>query len=133
MLTKFFPELDRFPSSEERDAAFKRARVRIGRRPIFSIAPFVLFFIFVAAMLWIRRLIGSLPYLVVAQIAGLSLFLATLAILTISLRRGIRGDLRRQLRANGIHICVTCGYELTHHQSDTCPECGSPRRADNGT
>ncbi len=133
MLAKFLPELDRFPSSEERDAAFKRARVRIGRRPIFSIGPVVLFFIFVAAMLWIRRVLGSLPYLVVSQVAGLSLFLAALAVLSLSLRRGIQRDLRRQLRANGIHICVTCGYELTHHQSDYCPECGSPRRADNGT
>lgn len=33
---------------------------------------------------------------------------------------------RRWLR---LHVCLTCGYDLTGNESGTCPECGTPWRA----
>ncbi len=37
--------------------------------------------------------------------------------------------LRERLRAHGIAICITCGYDLTGNVSGRCPECGTEVRA----
>ena len=41
------------------------------------------------------------------------------------MRQDIRRRLRAQLAANGIPICVPCGYNLTGNESGVCPECGT--------
>lgn len=36
----------------------------------------------------------------------------------------IRKGLRRDLRVEGVMLCIPCGYDLTGNQSGVCPECG---------
>ena len=41
-------------------------------------------------------------------------------------RRSIQRNLRRQLIASGVPICIRCGYDLRGQEDARCPECGEP-------
>ncbi|HPF41137.1 MAG TPA: hypothetical protein PK093_21060 [Phycisphaerae bacterium] len=41
-------------------------------------------------------------------------------------RRSIQRNLRRQLIASGVPICIRCGYDLRGQEDARCPECGQP-------
>ena len=122
---RLFPELGRFPKSHDARAALKRASSRLLWK--FIIGSFILAGLFTIATF-------SLPSVGVPISArgGVHLVLAVLlwtGILAFgwSIRGPIRRNLRQQLVEEGIPICVSCGYDLSHLRSDRCPECGSPR------
>jgi len=39
-------------------------------------------------------------------------------------RHSLQRSMREYLNANGIPLCVDCGYNLTGNVSGVCPECG---------
>ncbi len=40
-------------------------------------------------------------------------------------RQSIRRRLRRNLRSEGVYLCIPCGYDLTGNETGICPECGA--------
>jgi hypothetical protein len=63
-----------------------------------------------------RDLIGAWCVIVVP--VGLIILLPILG------RQAVRRSLRHSLNVAGIPTCVDCGYDLTGHTSERCPECG---------
>lgn len=85
--------------------------------------------VFVLAMQFTRKLRSGLfvPLEVLLTVGGAFLILAICELLSLQvLRPQIRRRARTALSAQGVPICIRCGYDLTSNASGTCPECGAP-------
>lgn len=132
-LAGLFPELSHFPDRAARDAAFSSAKLRViraKRRWILLVAAMSgvglaiallglgLKIVFGTNVAWLGSFAGPLTLLVWVWVAN------------IAFRRPIQRDLREQLVARGVPICLACGYDLRGNTSGRCPECGSPPSRD---
>ncbi len=125
--SRLFPELKQFRGAAEQRNAWRRAQSETQRRPWFWIC---LALILIAD----AALVFSLPYLAVpvtkrGLVRGAALLLTVLAAATLSwiFQKAIRRSLRQQLSEKGVPICISCGYNLTGHFADRCPECGAEK------
>jgi hypothetical protein len=124
LVQRLYPELLRFSTPSEARTALKRARSSLNRNPFFIVA--------LSLVLIILVLVSILPPALGVALAhprvgvGVCLGIASSAwVLAWSFRRSIRRSLRGQLVSLGVPICVPCGYDLAHCESDRCPECGT--------
>lgn len=124
------PELDYFPTPEARDTALYELGRDAGMSApkslaagIAIIAAFTLSLVF--AVKWLLRLVHwprLLEEWILISLAGGFVFL----LLRFLHRRGFVSELRAKLVANGVPICIPCGYLLRGLPETTtnCPECG---------
>ncbi len=124
------PELEFFPSDEQRRLALRRTASRIiGKRPFF-IAAGAAAVLSLAITLTLRKVVGGwgLPIgqtminliLVLPVVIPCALFGAWL------LSRHVPKLLRHELLDCGVPVCVHCGYALIGAPGPRCPECGTP-------
>lgn len=128
-----FPELDSFPSEEERKRAWKRATRSIMRRWQYWVA------LLVGTPLIVVVGVLCLPIVVPiirAKIPGVMDFLPSIiggvvggfcgSGVIIFFRWQIARSLREQLVELGVPVCIACGYDLRGQTEPRCPECGRP-------
>ncbi|UCE59492.1 MAG: hypothetical protein JSU63_18865 [Phycisphaerales bacterium] len=126
--TSWFPELLRIESDSDRKDVLKKAskRVTYGAGYYLAFVAVVLCGVLVARVVqsacsrW-----GALP----GYLAGTASALACGAaggLLFLSAREKISRNIRLELVARGMPVCIECGYDLTGNESGVCPECGEP-------
>ena len=127
-MLRHFPELDLFPTAEDRRRANRRATLRLVGRPrwlLAAAAAIVLALTLTFALRWgvsslglpISRTTSNL-ILAVPVAIGCSLFGVWL------MRRELSRRLRLELLDRGVPVCVRCGYDLLGVPGPGCPECG---------
>lgn len=131
--SKRYPELQRFDSKEDAQAALKAWQKKLMKSPRFwlglvaytiAVGLFVTL-IFVSIRQWFRipmRLIGP----VVGGVTGGTGMLGVTWFWWHQCRR----YLRERLIARGVPICLKCGYDLRGQVEPRCPECGTPCNAE---
>ena len=122
------PELELFPTKQQRRKAFRRvSRKMIGTRPFFMAA--VSAAGLSLALTLVLRAAGSQLGLPISQ-TTLNLILAFPVAIPCAffgywlLRRHYPKLLRQELLDCGVPVCVHCGYLLKGSPGPTCPECG---------
>jgi len=113
---RWFPELMRFHAPEEALSGMVKHQT-----PLFVVIYLVTFAVYFGVYFtWlddhIPRVIRPVLFALGSVICGVLGY----ALLRKRLRRG----LRRELRAEGVMLCIPCGYDLQGNQSGVCPECG---------
>ena len=111
---RLFPELGRFPTDHDARAALKRARSRLQWNPWFIIAAIILLGLFMIATFSLPSV--GVPISARGRVRLVLMILLWTGILALgwSFRGTIRRYLRQQLVQEGIPICVSCGYDLSH-------------------
>jgi len=125
---KWYPELLRFPSTDEArlaERAWWRGLTMSPRFWVFMVVYTVgLVFAAAAAMLLIRRYVPMSPSLQGGLVGGLvGGCFGTVTAWT--WRRACRRFLRERLVEQGVPICNPCGYDLRRLTEPRCPECGA--------
>jgi len=121
---RLLPELQRFPTDEERRSALLAAARVVNWNRIVWIALLVYAGLMLYGMLVIPNIYFAhktwfmLIFLFVLLLAASVGFWAS--------RIRLQNQLRLALRDQGIPICLKCGYNLYENHSGICPECGSP-------
>ena len=124
------PELELFPTDEERQAAIDDLAVELPRvqqqqgiRAMFSaiavgVGTIPLYF-------FMRAELSRYVPLTLAKLIGWAVVVAILAVIAI---RGFRSAapqlLRKRLLSRGVPVCRKCGYLLRGCPGPNCPECG---------
>lgn len=125
---KLFPELDRFPTADAGKQAYKawqKQNAATWRFWVILIGYSVVVGILVAMLfLLIRRWI-PLPMKMIGAVVGGVTGGSGIIVLTYLWRQRCRVFLRRRLHAEGVPVCVPCGYDLRGIESTQCPECGA--------
>jgi len=128
-LSQRFPELNQLETKEERQAVFKAALKKVSTRPRYWL-PMILVSMTAAAFvptisLLIGRIFSVPPRLRESMIFGL-----VMGSLLAGWRLAFRGSIQKQIRvemiARGIPVCMGCGYDLRGQVEPRCPECGRP-------
>jgi len=123
-----FPELMQFETKEERRDVYRKAMKKVFRRPRFWLswiggaiilpaAMAVFIFLFLKPIFdipsWLRGgLVGGL-------VGGSFVYM-----LTRLFRRAIEKQIRLEMLARGLSVCMGCGYDLRGQIEPRCPECG---------
>ncbi len=123
-----FPELELVDDPRERKSLIRRVTLGIYRRPLFwfrlvilmsSLITFAVVF-----ALYLRR---WLPYpAIVGGVLGGVAGGGSMLLLGWIVRDEARRMLREMLRAQGVPVCLACGYSLRGAPEPRCPECGAP-------
>ena len=129
LASKWFPELDLFPTPEERRLAERQfVWTSTGRGFWFGLLTFV--YVSIGSLMgsqlaaWLDPRAGPWYYV----IRCLSFVLIVLSggvggvwLYSASTRRRLREELNRR----GIAVCMKCGYDLRGQVEQRCPECGT--------
>ena len=128
-LSTRYPELQHFASRKEADRAVIECNKQLMKMPKFwvGLAGYTCGIgVAIAAILFsIRPWIyfsGGIYGGIVGGITGGS----GVIIVTWLWRHRIRRFLRQQLVAQGVPICLKCGYDVRGQTEPRCPECGTP-------
>jgi len=124
------PELELFPTDEQRQLALRRTASRIiGKRPFF-IAAGAAAGLTIVITLPLRRLVGSWGLPISQTMVNLILMFPVMipgALFGVwLLSRRVPKLLRSELLDCGVPICAPCGYPLIGLSGQNCPECGTP-------
>ena len=122
------PELSYFPNAKARRRALSRATAEMhGLAWIAGFACLAGFVGFWSFGPLVRRL-GMPP---IAEYLSLALFICVSAtvLFAVTFRTRIRCSLRRQLKDQGVKLCLACGYDLRLLPHDRCPECGATKQS----
>lgn len=127
--SRLFPELNLLESKSERKEVYRRALKLLRRRPQFWVfvlaAPIVLGGATVFAVLWLERRFPMLHGLAGGMSGGI--IGGTIGgTFQYVFRRPLQKQMRIELVARGIPICIHCGYDLRGQVEPRCPECGRP-------
>ncbi len=122
-----FPELLLYEELDEREEAFRAVMESMTRRGLLLMPFYVIIAIFV-----FRPIVGIVGgyFTFVADLDiwfPLPTFFLILLVPPSTIyifRRKVRRSLRLTLNANGIPVCMSCGYCLRGLEEQRCPECG---------
>lgn len=124
------PEWDLFPTEADRLRALRTIERGMTPRSLLDILRFgaVVGVLFLVPW-WLCSTLADLLFPGDPRRGWFTLVTATLAYITlvfVLIRRSIPRDIRRELLACGVPICVRCGYGLRGIAADRncCPECG---------
>ena len=120
--SRLFPELNLLETKVERKKVYLRALKRLRRSPQLWIYYAIAIVVLGATMFLALRVRGRFPWGLAGLIVGFS-FAASIQFV---FRRPLRKQIRLQLVAMGIPICIACGYDLRGQRQPRCPECGRP-------
>ena len=121
-----FPELLCFDGGEARRKALRRAALKVYIGGTFVTGACLIIVVGLSPV--IHRYI-QLPAWLVAAVAGAVSGLGGYGGVWFA-RKRIRMSLRRQLIAEGMRVCMQCGYDLRGQDRAQCPECGATFTAD---
>lgn len=124
------PELELFPTDEQRRLALRRTASKIiGKRPFF-IAASAAAGISLVTTLALRKFVANLGLPISQTMINLMLMLPVMIPCALFgawlLSRHVPKLLRYELLDCGVPICVPCGYALIGASGPNCPECGRP-------
>ncbi len=124
------PELELFPTDEQRRIALRRTASKIiGKRPFF-IAAGAAAGTSIVTTLALRRFVASwglpLSQLTINLLLALPVMIPCALLGVWLLSRYVPKLLRQELLDCGVPICVPCGYALIGAPGPNCPECGRP-------
>lgn len=127
--SRLFPELNLLETKSERREVYGRALSRLRRRPQFwlyaTLVPVLLGPAMIVAVFWLERTFPMLHGMAGGITGGIigGMIGGTFQYV---FRRPLQKQMRLELVARGIPICVTCGYDLRGQREPRCPECGRP-------
>jgi len=128
-----YPELNFLSSKAERRQLLSKARRESGNHPIVVLGALQIaigIILFARPLARCLSLYLHLPSGQVASIAATAILaFITGMIFHVSSRSVIRRQIREELAARGVAICVRCGYDLRGSGEQRCPECGTQRSA----
>ncbi len=130
-----YPELELFPTEEQRRRALRRVVSKFLWQRAFwvSVAKTLAFAILLGLLavtlllalrtwfLWPIRTVLPWAVVPVVLVIGVAVFFANRW-----MSRSVPGLLRHELLECDVPICVACGYPLFGLSGPNCPECGSP-------
>ena len=128
--SRWFHELDLYPSEQEREDAEKRIIWRDHAQSFWWCIPGMAFYLLgrtvaTRAALWIDPE-QSVRYHI-GRILPLGLTILSGSLLLLWLHSGkVHRLLRTDLNSRGIIVCMRCGYDLRGQMNERCPECGEP-------
>jgi len=118
-LGSWFPELESFPEADRHDVlrSAKPRKLYYAFLGLFGI----LYFLTFPIIQWVGDQTGNIisALFVTSELAAVRL----LAIWAVS--NSTRRELRKRLAADGMLICVNCGYDTRELPEPRCPECGA--------
>lgn len=123
-LCRLLPELQRFPTDEERRSALLSAAKVVNWNRVVWTALLVCAGLILCGMF----VLPSIYFAYKTWFMAISLLVLSLAcpVGLWASKIGLQNQLRRALRDQGIPICLECGYNLYGTHSGVCPECGLP-------
>ena len=128
--TKLFPELLLLDRNAERKQLLRDAKRKMKHRGWYAAAVCVGVIGSVLAPQYFERRIGA--YFSVSRTRLFGILVTGLAVAAVvwAIQRlwykPLRDQVRRELIARGIPVCLRCGYNLTGLSEPRCPECGEP-------
>ena len=134
-LTRIYPELSQLSSDAERKRLCRNAQRKFKKKMIGSC--FAVLFVGIAVAwptaAYVEGFVGAylapLPAWPFRHLTvGLFGAIAGLAFLRLCYKP-FRDQIRRDLIARGVLVCLRCGYNLTGLPEPRCPECGQPFEA----
>ena len=117
------PELERFETVFEQRAALRQAMAAPPIRSRLQLLRAATWVLVVVGCLWLQSQHASLLAILLVVCAGSTGLLWCQH--RFWLRRLIQRNLREQLVARGVPICLECGYDLRGQVEPRCPECGT--------
>ncbi len=128
-ISRRFPELNQLETKEERQAVFTQALKQVCKRPRFwlymilgtVVLPAGVYLVFSSV---VRRI--PMPRLLSAGLIGGIVAGFFGGSWQFVFRRAIQEEIRIEMIARGIPVCMGCGYDLRGQVEQRCPECGRP-------
>ncbi len=124
LMSRLFPELNRFPTRKVRRDALKRAIRGVSQCGWYWLAVAGVVAVSVYVQFSLRRFGLSPDGRTAMRWGVVAVTIGTCSGLSLSFRSTIQRALRRSLVAHGIPCCTSCGYDVTGNTSGVCPECG---------
>ncbi len=123
-----FPELKLFNSPRKQNSAFFHARKIIKGNRWLTVCGALLSVSCAFLLYWCNFLPDFQdPFFIPCFLAFAILsYRVYVAVLILIMRHRVRLFLRQELVAQGLAICVECGYDLRGQVEPRCPECGTP-------
>ncbi len=128
-LSKRYPEIERFDSPEAASDAVKAWKKQLHHKPMFWIALVGYGCAVGGCVVAVLMLVGrwvAVPLSMFGPLIGGITGSFGVAAVAWFWRRRCRRFLRERLIAQGIPICLRCGYDLRGQTEPRCPECGTP-------
>ena len=126
--TKLYPELRLLDTDAERKRLLRDSRRKMKHKGWYFAALFVGIIVLARSPDFVELIVGG--YLSPFPTWPLSILVAGLegAVFGLAIQRlwykPLRDQVRRELIARGIPVCLHCGYSLTGLSEPRCPECG---------
>ncbi len=118
------PELALFDCSKDKAQALTQAYpTQVASYPL---AALVVLYVFACSPYLRSHVISrGQHFLLLFSAVEILILLGLLTVFFVRIRENSRNELRKLLRARGILLCTTCGYDLRGLTALQCPECGS--------
>ncbi len=137
---RLYPELLLLDTNAERKQVLREAQANMLaategplHRRGYAAAAIILISVSLVVTQYLVRRIGEDLSLLGARLVGVVGYGLAAALVVMAIQRlwykPLRDQLRRELIARGIPVCLHCGYNLTGLTEPRCPECGQPFEA----
>lgn len=124
------PELELFPTDQERRKSARRASRSLRKKPWFYLVFVGAIGFSIGSTLFLRSVVGSLGLPISQLVQKLILAIPVIAVgyfvCMWFLQKYLSVQLRHELLRCDVPVCVKCGYHLVGLSVTDCPECGKP-------
>ncbi|MHC5108401.1 MAG: hypothetical protein ACYTHJ_00815 [Planctomycetota bacterium] len=121
---RWYPELARVELSQRLVILRDAVRDAVRRNPWFFITSGAIFAVIMSPIVvWIHDHYSDEKALGMGVLSALVVLTMLIGFME-RVFRPVRTEVRRQVLARGLPICIRCGYDLTGNVTGSCPECG---------